>query len=295
MVSPSSDTLSTPRFTTFHASLFSVIYTISYVGVLYISPLSRPSPNLPRDTPSVIRIRIRAVTIVSILCLLLTSVIDHLTTTSSWKETASRLGCWPVTPRTILDILRSLLLVAVLFAGPLLERLCFEGGWRGLPEQAYYMLKSWMGWRNFVAAPFTEEIVFRACMVPLQLIGGRSPPATVFLTPLYFGIAHIHHAYEFYLNNPGEFAIMIVRSLIQFSYTTLFGWFATFVFLRTGSIWTVICVHSFCNMMGVPNVAPVRGPKWKSVVYYSLLVSGAWGFYKLLFTLTESSNALAKF
>jgi prenyl protein peptidase len=36
------------------------------------------------------------------------------------------------------------------------------------------------------------------------------------------------------------------------------------------------------------------GVGW-TVAYYVLLVGGAWGFYKLLFPWTESSNALAMF
>ena len=44
---------------------------------------------------------------------------------------------------------------------------------------------------------------------------------------------------------------------------------------------------------------PVLGPKslgvgW-SVVYYALVFAGAYGFYKLLFPLTESDNALSTF
>lgn len=157
-------------------------------------------------------------------------------------------------------------------------------------------------------------MVFRACLVPLHLIAGRSASSVVFLSPLYFGIgwflstypamvvsnsflhpAHIHHAYEFYLNHPGAITLTIVRSMFQFAYTTLFGWFATFIFIRTGSAWAAIIVHSFCNHMGLPHLGLVDGPKWKSVVYFSFLFIGAWGFYSLLWSLSDSSNALASF
>jgi prenyl protein peptidase len=86
----------------------------------------------------------------------------------------------------------------------------------------------------------------------------------------------------------------VVSSLAQFTYTTPFGWFAVFVFLRTGSVWPAVAVHTFCNYMGAPSLS-VGGPKWLSYVYYALLLGGSWGFYKLLWPLTESSNAFVQF
>jgi prenyl protein peptidase len=86
----------------------------------------------------------------------------------------------------------------------------------------------------------------------------------------------------------------VVSSLAQFTYTTPFGWFAVFVFLRTGSVWPAVAVHTFCNYMGVPSLS-IGGPKWLSFVYYALLLGGSWEFYKLLWPLTESSNAFVQF
>lgn len=139
------------KFTPFHASITSVLYTISYVGVLYLSPLSRPHPNLPRDSPSVIRVRIRAVTIVTIVTLAVTSSITATTTPNrSLFEVLSFLGLSP-TPNSVADILRSLLLTAILFTGPLVQRLCLDGGWRDIKDDMNGMFYTWTGWRNYVA------------------------------------------------------------------------------------------------------------------------------------------------
>jgi prenyl protein peptidase len=97
-----------------------------------------------------------------------------------------------------------------------------------------------------------------------------------------------------------------VSTLLHLLITTPFGWYASFLFLRTGSLWLVILVHSFCNWMGPPRVwgriraYPVgrggdHGQADWSIAYYSLLVAGAVGFYLLLWPLTESRNALARF
>lgn len=149
-------------FTPFSASIVSVLYTISYVGVLYISPLSRPHPNLPRDSPSVIRVRIRAVTLVTIVALVVTSSITFATTSNqSLFEVLSFLGLSP-TPSSVADIFRSLLLTAILFTGPLVQRLCFDNGLRDIKDDVKKMFYTWTGWRNYVAVCFSlvEHLVF---------------------------------------------------------------------------------------------------------------------------------------
>ena len=113
----------------------------------------------------------------------------------------------------------------------------------------------------------------------------------------------------------------VLRSVLQFTYTTLFGGYATFVYLRTGSLLSVILVHTFCNWMGFPRfwgkvsagetiIGPDVGEGKRSedgpqpsghlglgwtVAYYVLLMVGAWGWWKLLWPLTASQAALTTF
>ncbi|KAL8941897.1 MAG: hypothetical protein Q9211_001631 [Gyalolechia sp. 1 TL-2023] len=226
-------------------------------------------------------------------------------------------------PLGILEVAKSFLLTALLFTGPLFESIAIHGRWkdwtRGQPIRE--SLASWIGWRNYVVGPVTEEILFRSLLVPLHLLTPLSSIRVVFFTPLYFGIAHVHHFYEFVLTHPHTpIAPSIIRSLIQFSYTTLFGWYATFVFIRTGNVAAVTLAHTFCNWAGLPRVwgrveprIAVGGPtirgkedsgiklnreakgSWAwSAAYYVLLVAGAVGFQQSLWILTESPRALAK-
>lgn len=138
-----------------------------------------------------------------------------------------------------------------------------------------------------------------------MVIAGTPIRQTIFLSPVVFGLAHFHHFYEFRLTNPAvPLAAALLRSLFQLAFTTLFGAYATFAYLRTGSLLAVCAVHSFCNCMGPPRVwgrvapAPTaarrddeRGTGW-TVAYYLLLVSGAVLWWKNLWAWTESANAL---
>lgn len=150
----------------------------------------------------------------------------------------------------------------------------------------------------------TEELLFRSAAVPLLVGAGVSLGRIVFLTPIIFGVAHVHHFYEFRVTHPNVPVIAAVaRSLLQLTYTTLFGAYATFIYLRTGSLLAIILVHAFCNSMGLPRfwghvqpywtVYPDQKPwKWTSL-YYILLVLGAMAWWRHLWTLSESGNALA--
>ncbi|PGH10745.1 hypothetical protein AJ80_07395, partial [Polytolypa hystricis UAMH7299] len=300
-----------------------VTFIILYVAPFYLSPATRPSPTLTRDAPSVIKARIRAVTTSCIVCSTAVFCLIIYKGNLPPLEALRLLGWFPV---SLLDVGKSLLLTALLFMGPVFERGIAEGGWRRWISAYEWTecLSGWIGWRNFVAGPITEEVIFRSVITPLHLMAEFSPSQIVFITPLYFGIAHVHHFYEFRLTNPHSLVPAILRSLFQFTYTTLFGWFATFVFLRTGSLPAVILVHAFCNYFGLPRLwgrveAPVNvlenglfrgkqaqnggqveeeyrplGIGW-SVVYYVLLVVGLYAFISGLWVLTESSYALAAF
>jgi prenyl protein peptidase len=126
-----------------------VLYVVIYVAPFYLSSATRPSPQLTRDAPSSIRARIRAVYLSCIFSLLLTFYVLHQAGHGSPSEILRLLGLWPI---SLLDTARTMLLVVILFAGPLFEYGVVEGelkNWitcRGL----YTSLSSWTGYRNFV-------------------------------------------------------------------------------------------------------------------------------------------------
>ncbi|KAK3049544.1 CAAX prenyl protease [Extremus antarcticus] len=347
------------------ALLCELLFTVFYIAPFYLSSTLRSTPIHSRDAPTVIRARTRAVGLTCIACMVVTVYVLAVEGHATPPEVLRLVGLWPVNP---LDILKVLGLVMVLFTCSLYEEIIVDGEWREWGFSAFKeaTFDSWTGYRNLLIAPISEEVVFRALTIPLFLLAKTSPTRIVFTTPLVFGLAHLHHLVEFLQARtptghrwpPAQIWLSgILLSLFQFSYTSLFGFFAAFVFLRTGNTWAVIVAHSFCNRMGVPRLwgkvgqfanydyipaemkqpiargqdkrhddsdagAPVRvgnsmmdvrdgeasmsdgvvlpdGPKnlglaW-TVVYYALVLVGAYGFWRLLFPLTESRFALARF
>ncbi|XP_056657252.1 CAAX prenyl protease 2 isoform X2 [Monodelphis domestica] len=161
----------------------------SYVGSLYVW-----KSDLPRDHPAVIKRRFTSVLIVSSLsplCVLL------------WRELT---GLQPGIPLFTLmgfrlegifpAALLPLLLTMILFLGPLIQ-LSMDWPWPwdlvnglkgALAPQAWVQSLTDMRWlRNQVIAPLTEELVFRACMLPMLAPCTGLGPA-IFTCPLFFGV-----------------------------------------------------------------------------------------------------------
>ncbi|ROW12500.1 hypothetical protein VMCG_00039 [Cytospora schulzeri] len=267
-----------PAITTSTAILLLVLYTLLYVIPFYLSPKTRPSATLSRDAPSVIRARITSVTITCVVTSLTTFYVLASRGNYGNADVFHAMGYWPL---GVPEALRALLLTALLFLGPLFESLVVESGWRDwlTLEPVKEVMNEITTWRNIVA--------------------------TIFLSPLVFGLAHVHHFYEFRLTHGNvPAAAALLRSAFQLGYTTVFGAYATFLYLRTGSLLAVLAAHVLCNCMGLPRVwGRVEGRsadgRWGvplargwSLAYYVLLVVGALGWWRGLWRLTESGNAL---
>ncbi|EGX91671.1 CaaX prenyl proteinase Rce1 [Cordyceps militaris CM01] len=214
------------------------------------------------------------------------------------------MGYWPI---RLIESAKALLLTAVLFAGPLYENLFIDGDWRHLGSGLRHLWQSWPTWRNIVAGPVTEECLFRSAVVPLLVLAKANTLSIIFLSPLVFGVAHMHHFYEFRLTNPGvPIYAAVARTIIQLTYTSVFGAYVTFLFLQTGSLLAVVLVHAFCNCLGLPRVWGYMYPYWLpinatkgtllkwTIPYYIFLVGGLLYWRQNLHSLTESPLGLLK-
>lgn len=146
-----------------------------------------------------------------------------------------------------------LLLTMILFLGPLALQ-ALNGLWSLYAEPMYWLsnIGNLIWLRNHIVAPLSEEFTFRACMVPL-LLQCFQPLTAVFVCPLFFGVAHFHHMAE-RLKAGMDLKQALLISCFQFMYTTLFGAYSAYLFLRTGHFVAPFLAHAFCNHMGFPDL-----------------------------------------
>ena len=166
--------------------------------------------------------------------------------------------------QNVAGLIVGVLIAAILFTGPLAF---------GIVDPESEILHSvpldLANFRTIIFAPFIEEVAFRSCMIPVMLHAGFSPTAAIFITPLFFGLAHVHHMLSD--NNEkisiriGEatlkFKVVHVNALLQATYTTVFGWIASFIYLNSGSALAAFSAHAFCNYMGLPSLDFLDHPK----------------------------------
>lgn len=174
-----------------------------------------------------------------------------------------------------------LALTTLLFAGPLVQLVV-----GGRPEwQRRTALPPAAALRNWLAAPLVEEFVFRACLISFLLTAGARPAAVVWLSPLLFGAAHLHHAWEL-CRHKGQARGAAARAVaFQLCYSTVFGWLAALLFVRTRHLAAAVLPHAFCNFMGPP--APPAAEERHARLIAAAYAGGIVAFLALLAPLTR--------
>ncbi|CAG0879979.1 unnamed protein product [Cyprideis torosa] len=267
--------------------LYSVLLSVFSVSCLYIW-----GNEFSRDHPIVIKRRFLSITIACVLAFALVwFLLSHL----AFVEIGSLLGFRSAgfCPAVVLPVL----LTVVLSTGPLYMKhldgsLRWSLSWDCFRRSVVDL--TW--WRNIIVAPLSEEFIYRSAIVPVLKHGAFSDRTVVFLSPLMFGVAHFHHMIEnLRLGMPLMNAIFL--SSFQFFYTSIFGAYSTFLFLRTGHFVAPFLVHAFCNALGVPNLEvinriPDDGLRRR---IWTIFVAGLVAFIVLVIPLTDPSiyeNAL---
>ncbi|PLW18385.1 hypothetical protein PCANC_08836 [Puccinia coronata f. sp. avenae] len=257
----------------------------SYVGVLYLFRSTRTRPleldphgrRRDRLHPDILRARLCAVAFSTLLSLILVAILANSysrppsSSAQSVHQTLVLTGLRLPHIGTVSEHLRvwiqPVVLTGILFWGALYTQLILEPKPKPSPERVsaapladQYSLDIYL-LRALVLGPLCEEIVFRACILAFHLLvqpaHQLSKTRLIFTTPLWFGFAHVHGIWETYRSLGGNrqaLKMATIQTTVQFLYTTIFGWYAAFIYLRTGSVISATLCHSFCNYMGLPPI-----------------------------------------
>jgi prenyl protein peptidase len=241
-----------------------VISAIFVINIYLFTPKGNNQRFLPRNNPKTVVRRMIGVIFSCLTGFFYTWVVsDH----KNIYQLFSEVGIISSQPVYFLPILLAL----SLFLGPTVGLIISDG----------FIISENLGsvyfWRAYVLSPLAEEFVFRSCVITILLQGGASNNFIIYYSPFFFGLAHLHHAYELYFNQNNSLTDTIALVVFQFSYTTIFGWLVSFVFLETKSFLTVVLLHSFCNSIGFPDFSLLISENF-------LLVSSAYLIGFLLFT-----------
>ncbi|KAF7967381.1 hypothetical protein HWV62_34477 [Athelia sp. TMB] len=253
-----------PPLAPFTAHVLAITFAGAYVGSIYLSKHARLAGR-PRDDPAVIKARLRAVALATLACCAaITAVLAALVPAHTPHRTAAVLDTARVRLGLTLAHLRlaHFLLTPLLFLGPLSARALAAPSCASLFADAAALAReaggTWVGARNLLVAPLTEEAVFRACVLAAYQLAGFGRGAGVGISPFAFGLAHVHHAWEVwtrYGRTPAAARRAAILGTVQLAYTTAFGAYTALLFLRTGSLLPPLAAHAWCNTFGLPSLA----------------------------------------
>lgn len=234
-----------------HLTLLQSTLACTSMALLYVVSLYLWSHDnrYNRNLPKVIKRRFLSVLSTSAICF----IIVYFLSKNDEHHSLNELIGVRFDYQTFIHVLTiPLILTMILFAGPILQAFTLQNH-----SITFNCFKNIIWWRNIVVSPFTEEFVFRSCMIPL-LVNSLGLKLTIFLTPLTFGLAHLHHILEsVFNNNDRNLKIIILEHMFQLFYTYLFGLYSSFLFVRCANLIPCFVCHAFCNFMGFPNIPEV--------------------------------------
>ncbi|CAR21963.1 CAAX prenyl protease [Lachancea thermotolerans CBS 6340] len=307
--------------------LISLYVSVSYVAAIHLWSKKVTDYKIRRDDPKVIKTRMRRVVLATVVNLALVPFLNSQFSTrgTSFKEGVLELGLIPGVysgTNVVFDFHSFLVdsgcafkLACILYCGPLLDNVLYYVLVPGVSlREAVQDIKNELcdiwGVRNYVFGPITEELFYTSMLVNSFLLTSRDDvtySTVLLLPPLFFGLAHLHHGWEMYTLGIYSVTQVVSTALLQMTYTTLFGIFTNFVYIRTGrNFWCCCLLHSFANYMGLPKMSELRDQleahhpsptsalfcklwKWS---YVALLFIGIIGFKNNLWGLTDSKHAI---
>ncbi|KAI9501184.1 CAAX prenyl protease [Coemansia spiralis] len=263
----------------FHATLF--------VALIYAFMIVRPVADVSihsRNHPLIIRRRIWGVFAATTVSLAATAYV--LTNGSTADPVVAQLGLRPAMAPGSAVV--GAVLTLTLFMGPLvLDYLDGAFEWAAICAFLATLASSIQRQRDVLVGPVAEELVFRAAVVPVWLAAGISPPVCVFASPVLFGLAHIHQAFMRLSSGSHTVAQVLVSTAVQLAYTTVFGWFAAALFVRTHSVAGPLVAHIVCNIQGFPDLSRANGyPRAKYAIWLAFVL-GLLGFALLFEPMTR--------
>ncbi|TYK25244.1 CAAX prenyl protease 2 isoform X2 [Cucumis melo var. makuwa] len=118
---------------------------------------------------------------------------------------------------------------------------CARMLWTRVLDWGLSTVSNILAWRNYVVAPLTEELVFRACMIPILLSGGFKPITVIFLCPILFSLAHLNHFMEYYSKQNNNLTKAVMVNAYEFCF-----FFLSYLFLfqvsSLGILWSLLLV-----------------------------------------------------
>ncbi|CAB4252630.1 similar to Saccharomyces cerevisiae YMR274C RCE1 Type II CAAX prenyl protease involved in the proteolysis and maturation of Ras and the a-factor mating pheromone [Maudiozyma barnettii] len=242
----------------------------SYVSVLYVSSRDAEQYKRKRDDPRVIKSRMQRISLLTLFNILVIPLLQTIfdTSGSSYISHVLNLGIIPCRQLDgqwdiklyLQNCFESVILISQLYIGPITDIILYYIATKcdTLYADFFELFNNIWSIRNIIFAPITEELFYTSMLLTTYMAFFNSQHNSfkrlLLEPPLFFGIAHIHHGYETYVSGNSNILSILISTIFQMVYTSLFGILTNYIFIIThGNLLSCIALHSICNIIGFPN------------------------------------------
>jgi len=100
-----------------------------------------------------------------------------------------------------------------------------------------------------IYGPFLEEFVYRGFLFSLLKCGGFNGYLSAIFSSITFSLSHFRHIFDVYFDKND-----MKRLYFQSFYTLFFGFYTSYAYNFSGSIFSSIILHGVCNILQLPRL-----------------------------------------
>lgn len=239
-----------------------LIVTLTVVASLYIWPYK------DRNDPRAIRLKMVSAVISTVPAILIASYVVPMDKYPD--DLYNILGLsWSKNCQIQNSVLPVLLLSGNLFAGPIdVVRYTFTR--EELINEILDSVKSLPFWRDYLIAPVTEELIFRASIIAILSSSISNSFIVLILSSIFFALAHFHH---YLFQSTSKIRVTFREAMSIQIISCIFGIYSGALFMKSNCLLSSILCHIFCNAMGAPDFELLRSREvwWRRTVRGALI------------------------
>lgn len=120
-----------------------------------------------------------------------------------------------------------------------------------------------------IYGPFLEEFIYRGILFTLLKQAGFNGYLSAIFSSITFSLSHFRHIFDVYFDKSD-----MKRLYFQSFYTLFFGFYTSYAYNYSGSIFSSVILHGICNVLQLPRLNYLNydiSPKLKSIINFGYI------------------------
>lgn len=112
-----------------------------------------------------------------------------------------------------------------------------------------YPRSNFIFFMEVIYGPFLEEFIYRGILYTLLKQAGFNGYLSAILSSITFSLSHFRHIFDIYFDKSD-----IKRLYFQSFYTLFFGFYTSYAYNYSGTIFSSVILHGVCNVLQLPRL-----------------------------------------